>query len=114
MPFSVQGFSSPILFLSLAGVVTSAYRHKDTLNPDKWHERSRDNDSHRSDSHHKVLQEETVITVPSTVAADDNAVPDLAVTEVKEEEVLITERKELTAEILVEELEKNGVILPEW
>jgi hypothetical protein len=119
MLFYVQGFSNPILFLSLAGVVTNAYKQKDTLNPDNWHKRSGSDDSHHKDSnhkdsHHKVLQQETVITVPSTLPADDNAVSDPTIGEVKEEEILITEREDLTVEILKEELEKNGVILPEW
>lgn len=111
---ATEGFSNPILFLSLAGVVTNAYKQKDTLNPDNWHKRSGSDDSHHKDSHHKVLQQETVITVPSTLPADDNAVSDPTIGEVKEEEILITEREDLTVEILKEELEKNGVTLPEW
>ena len=110
----MQGFSNPILFLSLAGVVTNAYQHKETLNPNKWHTRSRNDDSHHSDSHLKVVEHETVITAPSTLPAEDNAVSDLTVREVKEQEIISTEREDSSAEILREELDKNGVILPEW
>jgi hypothetical protein len=100
------GFLESYPFLITRGC---CYKCLQTESDDSHHK-----DSNHKDSHHKVLQQETVITVPSTLPADDNAVSDPTIGEVKEEEILITEREDLTVEILKEELEKNGVILPEW
>lgn len=95
----MQGFANPIIFLSLAGVVTSAYKHKDSLN---------------SDSRPKDLSQETVTTAPNAIPAVSVAISDPRPVEVKEESILISEGQETDAEVLKEELHKSGVILPEW
>lgn len=104
MRFFMQGFANPIIFLSIAGVVTSAYKHKDSLNPDSRH----------NDARLKNISQETVITVPDAVPAVNIAIFDPRAGEVKEENILISERQESTPEFLTEQLDKNGVILPEW
>lgn len=98
----LQGFANPVIFLSLAGVVTSAYKHKDSLNPDPRHHDARPKDP----------SQETVITVPNTVPGVNVAISDPRAVEVKEESTF--EGQETNAEFLKEELDKSGVILPEW
>ncbi len=95
----MQGFANPIIFLSLAGVVTSAYKHKDSLH---------------HDPRPKDLSQETVITVPNTVPDANVAIFDPRAVEVKEKSILNSESQETNAEFLKEELNKSGVILPEW
>jgi len=97
-----EGFANPVIFLSLAGVVTSAYKHKDSLNPDPRHHDARPKDP----------SQETVITVPNTVPGVNVAISDPRAVEVKEESTF--EGQETNAEFLKEELDKSGVILPEW
>lgn len=105
----MQGFANPIIFLSLAGVVTSAYKHKDSLIPD----------SPLNDKRQKDLPQETVITVsnavPNAVSAVNIAILDPRAGDVKEEEkVFVSEEQEPTLEFLKGELDKIGVVLPEW
>jgi len=100
----LQGFANPIIFLSLAGVVQSAYKHKDSLNPDPRHH----------DARPKDRSQETVTAVPNAVPAVNAAISDPRAVEVKEESILTSDSHETNAESLKEELDKSGVILPEW
>lgn len=104
MRFFMQGFASPIIFLSLANVISNAYKHKDSVDTDPRHNYGR----------HEDLPQEAVITEPNTVSAVNIAISDPRSGEVKEESILISERQLSTAEFLKQELDKNGVILPEW
>jgi len=52
--------------------------------------------------------------VPNVVPAVNIAISDPRAGEVKEETILVSERQESIAEFLKEELDKSGVILPEW
>lgn len=108
--FVLQGFAKPILFLSFAGLVTNAYKHRDSRRNGLRH-----NEVPQRDSEHR-----TIVVLPNTVSADDIAAGDVRAGEVgrtgevRDQDILVTERQALTVEVLKEELDKNNVALPEW
>lgn len=108
--FVLQGFAKPILFLSFAGLVTNAYKHRDSRRNGLRH-----NEVPQRDSEHR-----TIVVLPNTVSADDIAACDVRAGEVgrtgevRDQDILVTERQALTVEVLKEELDKNNVALPEW